>query len=294
MKNNILIIIVSVSVLICGCNQPMPKEYGVYAVSSGATNSIPGQRIKYNGNIMQVVTGIPCAAGPSLKNLKYVVVYKKDVYPNMIRLCQLEFRMIGTVQSVVGDSTLDLRFYTKVRDIPIELGPVDSIPGMYKVTPRDELGEGFYAIHFGGMEMSSPIEVVANPMAYDFVVGDAKQYASYDDMVRRSADLFNQTMDKYLIVLNNSHNKGDFEPIRKIYRPSGNKFTDESWEVKRKEFMAWRIKAGLIKSAQIVSRKADLDSGIYELKTNYEKVGIQEEKVNIRKIGEEFVISDMQ
>lgn len=73
-----------------------------------------------------------------------------------------------------------INLWTAARNIDFDISPIDGKKDMYKLTPKEKLTEGYYALHFGGLENISTIEASVGNTAFDFVIGNSDDYQSYE------------------------------------------------------------------------------------------------------------------
>ncbi len=73
---------------------------------------------------------------------------------------------------------------------------------MYKLTPKEKLTEGYYALHFGGLENISTIEASVGNTAFDFVIGNSDDYQSSDLVNAHPKDAIFLDMRKYMMKKN--------------------------------------------------------------------------------------------
>jgi hypothetical protein len=277
---------------LAGCTK-LPENYGVYC-SDGALQAVHPQKIKFTGNLSEAITGLTGPSGPELNRLDHVIVFEKEMDPKRIRLVRLSFQKTGTVQNIAWLQPVGVNLWVVSEGIDINISPIDGRKDMYRVTPKVQLGEGFYAIHFGGLDRISTIEAAAGNDAYDFVIGSKGKYLSYAEQTSSNDKTLRTEADRLMSKMNRLFNNGDFEEIREIYRPQGRQLSGVELNEFIKGQRIWRQAAGNIVSTEIVSSQIADQSGTFELETRYSIKGVQKEKMTIAKIDEKYVITSLE
>jgi hypothetical protein len=80
------------------------------------------------------------------------------------------------VDNVLSKSTVAVNLWAAAENMEFDVAPIDGEKDMYRLTPKSPLADGFYALHFGGMENQSTLEASMGSVAYDFVVGNIDDY----------------------------------------------------------------------------------------------------------------------
>lgn len=273
-----------------GCSQNLPEKYGIYAYMDDGRIELSGQKILFTGNLLQSITGLKGASGSGHKAVKYFIIYQKDFNPNSIRLSKLEFKKGGNVSNIIGNTYVDVNLWTEVKKIDLEYSPVEGRKDMYRLTPRENLLEGFYALHFGGLENISTIEASMGNMAFDFVIGNSNDYQSYEVIKKRNDEKITAEAENLLNLINNYFNSRDYVKMREIYKPNGRILDDSEWNEFIKGLNTWHNEAGKAIKSNIIESDILEEEGSFKIETRYEKKGLQIEKLVIKNIGGQFLI----
>lgn len=275
-----------------GCSQNLPDSYGVYAYADKGRVELSGQQIRFVGNLLQSIPGLKGASSSGHKEIKFFIFYQKDLNPKSIRLSKLGFKKGDYVSNIFGNTYVDVNLWTGIKNIDIKISPINSRKDMFKLEPKESLPEGFYALHFGGLENTSTIEASLGNTAFDFVIGNSDDYQSYEVIKKRNEEKITTQAETLLKLINDYFNKRDYTKMKQIYRPSGRILNDSEWNELTNGLNTWHNEAGNIIEVSIVDSTISDDEGVFKIQTRYEKKGLQNEKLVIKNIeGQFFVIA---
>ena len=281
------------SIFISGCHAHMPDSYGIYADTNHGQIPLPGQPIQAAGNFMSAYSGIKGPSGTECRNLQDFIVYKKNVDPGTLEISKMDFLRDGMVSGFLGSQQkIQVNLWVpEVQAIDVEVKPVEEHQDMYVVRPRKALEKGFYALHIGQFRGDISTEV----RVYDIVVGSASDFPSYQVRVQRDESDFRANADSLLARMNELLNRGDYQHIQDVYRPGGSILSGSDLETFATGSQTWLNGAGKIVKSEVTSVKFIDDSDARcSIMTTYEKAGVQQESVTIRRIGNQYFISDMK
>ncbi|MBI4690705.1 MAG: hypothetical protein HY754_10650 [Nitrospirae bacterium] len=278
-----------------GCEK-YPENYGiyVYANTDNGLLTLKSQKVSFVGNLFMSITGLKSASGTQCNSVKNFIVFEKDINPKSVRISKLEFKKGGYVDNPFGNTYVDVNLWTAAKHIDFDISPIEGKKDMYKLTPKEKLPEGFYAVHFGALENISTIEASIGNIAFDFVIGNSDDYQSYEIIKKRNEEKFKSEAETLLKAMNTYFNNKDYSKIKEIYRPDGRTFSDSEWQDFTKGLATWLNDAGKIKESKIVTSSVSEDSGTFEVQTVYEKKGQQNEKLVVRKIGQNYFITSLE
>jgi hypothetical protein len=276
-----------------GCSAKLPDKYGVYCYSK-SVQPVNSQKIKFSGNILETITGLAGPSGVEIDTLNYLVVFEKDLNPKQIKLVKLSFQKFGTVQNIMGPQAVETNLWVASQNIDFDVTPIDGKKDMYKITPKTRLANGFYALHFGGLDKLSAMEAANGNDAYDFVIGSKGDYLSHESQKAANSTSINSEADKLLAEMNKHFNAGNFEGMKEIYRPQGRILAGSELSEFIKGQKTWKQTAGTVIKSEIVSRNITDDSGVFEIETKYSTKGVQKEKLVISKVESKYVITSLE
>lgn len=282
-----------ISALIAGCHTHMPDSYGIYADTNHGQISLPGQPILGVGNFMSAYFGLRGPSGPECHNFQDFIVYKKDVDPGALELSKLDFLRDGAVSGFLGSQQkIQVNLWVpETQPIEVDVKPVEDHRDMYIVKPRKPLDQGFYVLHVGPFRGDISTEV----RVYDIVVGSASDYPSYETRVKRDEGDFRANADSLLAKMNQLLNAGDYQHIQDVYRPGGNILSGSDLQSFAAGSQTWLNDSGKIVKSEVTSVKLlNTDEARCSVVTTYEKAGAQQESMTIRRIGNQFFISEMK
>lgn len=211
-----LFLISTLLFLAVGCSDKVPESYGVYLKSkSGDLNRLSSQQVLVVGNLFQSISGLNGFRGFQANDIKYFIVYEKDSNPKNIKLAKLEFKESIVTQNMFGGNTnFKINMWIPSKSIDFDISPNESKKDMYKLTPKESISNGFYALHFGGLGSGSTLDAVSGNVAYDFVVGEKDKFLSKEEIIANKIDA---KYKKVLIAYMNAYNIGDVEALRNIW-----------------------------------------------------------------------------
>ena len=282
------------SLFLLSCSQNLPESYGVYAYTDKGRITLSGQKIFFRGNLMQSITGLQGASGIECKSIKYLIVYEKDINPKMVRLTKLAFKRRGYVQNLFGNDSVEVNLWVQANNVNFDVAPVEGEKDMYKLIPKEKLPEGLYALHFGGLENIPTLEASIGNIAYDFVIGNATDYPSYEIIKKNNEEKIKTEAENILKTMNNYFNNKDYIKMREIYRPDGRVFSDSEWQEFTKGLSTWLNESGEIKESKIINSNISENAGVFEVQTTYAKKGQQKEKFVVTTIEGKYFITSLE
>lgn len=279
----------------CGkLTEKLPENYGIYANTDKGLTALSGQKVHVKGNLLEAISGLKGASGAECASLSNFIVFEKDINPKHIRLSSLEFKESGSVQNLFGRDSVEVNLWTRARNIDFDVSPIEGKKDMYRITPKEKLNEGFYALHFGGLENMSMLEASLGNNVYDIVIGNKSRYLSKEEMKRNDDERLKAEAGKLLQAMNGFFNNKEYGKIKDIYRPDGRVMINEEWQEFAKGFATWLGEAGAIKESSILSTEVNGEEGIFSVQTIYEKKGAQTERLIVRKMGEGYFITSLE
>lgn len=277
---------------VMSCGQNLPESYGIYAYTDKGRIPLNGQKVLFVGNIFQSITGLKGASGPGYNSVKHFIAFEKDINPKSIRLAKLEFRKGGAVSNPFGSTHVTVNLWVAVKSIGMDIAPIEGKKDMYKLTPKENLAQGFYALHFGGLGNVATLEAAFGNIAFDFVVGDSSNYQSYEVLQKRNEEKVRSEAERLLTTMNNYFNSRDYVKMKQIYRPNGKVLSESEWQDFIKGLGTWLDNAGKIVNSRIASSNIADNEGVFQLETTYERKGQQSERLLVRMIdGKYYIIS---
>jgi hypothetical protein len=279
-------------VVLSGCGPSLPDSYGIYANTDRGRLRLEGQRIAVTGNLFRQIPGLKGPSGVECGSLKSFTVYWKDVVPDRIQLSRLEVEKDALVPEILGASRVAVNLWVPKVRVEIDIQPVERHPDMYIIVPREPLTKGFYALHIGAFGSEIPL---MGGQVYDIVVGAAKDFPSYEAVIRDREQSIRSTAADLLSRMNQMFNSRDYAQLGEVYRASGQILTGVELEEYIKGTHTWFDTAGKVVRSQItqVTVSEDGSTAHCSVKTIYEKAGEQTESVELMKIGDRFFISAM-
>jgi hypothetical protein len=279
---------------VLGCGKKLPDAYGMYADTNKGQLRLDGQGVLAAGNMMSYFAGVKGPSGAECDSLDDLIVYEKDVDPKSIRLVKLQFLKEGNVSAFIGFGATRIRVNLWVPDkdlIDVDVKPVETKRDMYILSPRTHLVKGFYALYIGqfGGGLGSQSRV------YDFVVGSVSDYPSYASSLANIQDEVKKIAPVLLDKINHMLNQGEYGNLADVYRPEGKILSGSEFEKFKEGNNTWLASAGSAMKSEVISVKPiDEDSAHCTVKTTYEKAGAQEESVVIRKIGNQYYLTELK
>ena len=148
--NNFRFYIIVAFVFTCiSCQQKLPENYGLYAENAGKFHTLNPQKTISRGTIVESVKGIKGTSGFYVESINSILVYKERVNSELIGIAKLEFVGSKSFSGIMGNTNENVNLWINIQNLPIDISPVKNREGMYRVTFKNELQNGFYAVHFG-------------------------------------------------------------------------------------------------------------------------------------------------
>lgn len=291
-KTKYLLFIIIISLL--SCSQNLPETYGIYAYTDKGRVALSGQKIYFAGNLMQSFTGLKGASGSGYSSIKYFIIFDKEINPKSIRLSKLAYKKGGNVQGIWGDTYVDVNLWSATKHIDIDIAPIDGKKDMYKLIPKEKLMEGFYALHFGGLENISTIEASVGNTAFDFVIGKNDDYLSQEVLKKRSEEKIKSEAENLLTNMNLYFNNRNYAMMKEIYRPDGRVLSDIEWHDFTKGLSAWLNNAGKITDSKIVNYNITDKESSFQIQTTYERKGQQTERLVVKNINGKYYVTSLE
>lgn len=298
MKTIKYILILSIFLTLNSCQQKMPENYGIYVEENSKFYLLNSQNTYDRGTMVQSLKGIKGTSGFFIKSINSIIVYEHGINPDFIKLSKLEFINQKSFRGIMGMAYENVNLWVANEEIPINIAPVKNKTDMYRVTFNNPLESGFYAIHFGSLNLdSSPFET---KQAYDFVIGsDIEPYKSVEERkaIKAKLDATNDSIisieaGKLLSKINQLYNAKSFNDIRLIQKKEdGSNFNDTEWSDYIQGLDNWFSISGKIKSSKLIRQQITGDIGNFIIQTEYEKTGLIEERFKIIKINSDFYIT---
>jgi hypothetical protein len=289
-KKLLFLLLLPTLLAVSACSEKLPENFGIYANSDKGQIRLEGQKAQFSGNLLESISGVKGPSGAAFNSVKDLIVFEKDLDPKIVKLSNLKFLSKGEVKNLFGTDTVDINLWTISGDIPVDISPVSKKKDMYKITPKTKLGKGFYAIHFGSLESRNTLDNVQGNRVFDFVIGDVKDYPSFEESQRANREAFMTQANSILKTINDCFNGGSFEKMRSVYQPDGEKLDDAKWKEFCSGQLLWKKQSGNILKSVIVSSDVGDDTGTFDIETTYEKKGIVKERIAIKRKDNSFVI----
>ena len=275
-----------------GCSKPLPDAYGIYADTNGGQTLLAAQNVRVAGTMLNPIPGLVGPSGFECSSLEDFVVYKKDVSPDAVHLVRLNFVSDVQIHGIFGSNQSRINLWLPKDRIEVDVKPVEEKRDMYIVAPREPLDNGFYALYIG----SFGGEMVMGGQVFDVVVGSAADYPSYAAAAKSRETQLRSDASALLTKMNDLLDKKDYSHLEDVYRPEGSKLSGTSLQTFIDGNQTWISSTGRILSSEIVSvfPSDDGQSARCSVKTTYEKAGVQEESLTIRKIGDQYFITELK
>ncbi len=275
-----------------GCSKTLPDAYGIYADTNHGQTLILGQTVRVAGNMLSPIPGLTGPSGFECGSLKDFVVYKKGVNPDAVGLVRLNFVRETQISGIFGSNELKINLWLPKNQIDIEVKPIEEKQDMYLVIPQKPLDEGFYGLYIGSFGGDMGI----GGIVYDVVIGSAADYPSYATAAKSIEAQFKDNASALLIRMNELIDKKDYAHLEEVYRPGGNSLSGTALQEYVDGNQTWIGSAGKIINSEIVSVSPSDDgqSARCLVKTTYEKVGVQDETLTIRKIEDRYFLTEVK
>jgi hypothetical protein len=294
MKRSRILLVTLIVTLIVGCSQKLPENYGIYAYTNKGREALSGQKILFAGNLLQSITGLKGAASKGFDSISHFIIFEKDINPKSIGITQLVFKKGGYVQNIIGTTYVDVNLWVASKNIDFDIAPIEGKKDMYKLTPKEKLSSGFYALHFGGLANLSTIEASLGNTAFDFVIGNSNDYQGYEVLKKRNDDKIKAEAEQLLKSMNSYFNDKDYIKMKEIYRPNGRVLSESEWQEFTKGLNTWFHAAGKIVDSKINTENIIDNEGMFQIQTIYEKKGQQTERFVVRKIDGKYYITSLE
>lgn len=279
---------------VASCSQNLPENYGIYAYTDKGKITLSGQKIHFTGNLLQSITGLKGASGVKCNSIKNFIVFEQDINPKSIKISKLEFKKGGYVQNIFNKTYVDVNLWTVAKNINFDVAPISGKKDMYRLTTKENLSEGFYALHFGGLEATEIIEAVSGNIAYDIVIGKIEDYQSYEVIKKHNEEKLKAEAENLLKNMNNYFNNKDYIKMKEVYRPDNKILSDSEWQEFTNGLATWLNSAGKVIESNIVSSNISDNEGIFQIQTIYEKKGQQNEKIVVRNLEGKYFITSLE
>jgi hypothetical protein len=266
-----------------GCGKSFPDAYGVYADTDHGRMALAGQEVRVAGNVMHSFPGLIGPSGMECKSLNEFIVYKKGIDPDSIRLTRLQFVHQLMVRQILGLDWMKVNLWMSNQRVDLDIKAVEERRDIYIVVPRKKLDRGFYELHMG--------EFGAGP-AYDLVVGSAADFPSYEAAISAWEAEFRKKSSALLLRLNLMLNQNDYTNLQDVYRPDGKILNNTELQEFENGSREWLDHSGRIVKSDIlgITVSENGQSAQLDVTTTYEKAGLQQESVTIKKIGNEYFV----
>lgn len=295
MKYNLKIIFyVFTLCLLSSCSQNFPENYGIYAYTDKGRDVLIEHQTFFSGNLIQTFAGLKGFTGVGYKFLTHFIVFEKNIDPKTICISQLGFKKKSYVQNIIGNTCVDVNLWIPEKNIDFDIAPVDGKIDMYKLTPKEKLTDGFYALHLGRLGRISAIEASAGNLAFDFVIGNNCNYQSFEVIQKTNEEKIKAEAEGLLKKMNNYFNSREYIKMREIYKPDGMSLSDVEWQSFTDGMRTWINSAGIILTSTIISASISENEGIFQIQTVYEKKGQQIEKLVVKKLKEKYCITSLE
>lgn len=286
-------VVFALSLFLVSCGPSLPKNYGVYAVGNQGLVQLSGQRITLRGSMVNAVGGIDGPSGPQCRKLDSFIVFKQDLKADSIKVARVEFQSQMTVRDIFAARAVDINLWVPSKIIDTGIKPVEGHADMFYVTPSQPLGNGLYVVYFNSFgSIGDPSENIA----YDVVIGDAKDYPSYAARISQEQHEMSAKAAALLASMNRVFNQEDFPALKDIYRPNGIALSGDELRAFTDGMRTWKETSGKVESSKIVSEKFldNGDLGVFGLETTYEKSGVQHEELQVRRFNNDFFVISLK
>ena len=243
--------------------------------------------------MLNAVGGIDGPSGPQCRKLDSFIVFKQDLKADSIKVARVEFQSQMTVRDIFAARAVDINLWVPSKIIDTGIKPVEGHADMFYVTPSQPLGNGLYVVYFNSFgSIGDPSENIA----YDVVIGDAKDYPSYAARISQEQHEMSAKAAALLAAMNRVFNQEDFPALKDIYRPNGIALSGDELRAFTDGMRTWKETSGKVESSKIVSEKFldNGDLGVFGLETTYEKSGVQHEELQVRRFNNDFFVISLK
>lgn len=290
MKVPFLLLFLLMLVALNGCSSSLPESYGIYANTDRGRLRLGSNQVAIRGILFSQIPGLNKPSGIECGSLTSFVVYLKNILPTSIRVSKLEFQGRESASGSPGGSHEPVNLWVPTQPIEIDIKPVEGHADMYIVAPRSPVSKGFYALYIGAFGGDIPFEAGE---VYDIVVGNVKDFPSYEEVVRSREQSIRSTASELMNRMNQLFNTRDYTRLAEIYRPSGQILAGAELQEYIKGTEIWFNTAGKVLHSEVtqVAISEDGFTAHCSVKTTYEKVGEQSESVLLTRIGDNVFIT---
>ena len=286
-------VVFTLSLFLMSCGPSLPKNYGVYAVGNQGLVQLTGQQVTLRGSILNAIGGIEGPSGPQCKKLDSFIVFKQDMKADSIKVTRVEFQGQIQVRDIFAARAVDINLWVPSKIIDTAIKPVAGHTDMFYVMPSQPLSNGLYVLYFDSFgSIGNPSENIA----YDVVIGDAKDYPSYATRISQEQHEMSAKAGALLASMNQVFNQEDFPALKDIYRPNGIALSGDELRAFTDGMRTWKETSGKVELSKIVSEKFldNGDLGVFELETTYEKSGVQQEELQVRRFNNGFFVISLK
>lgn len=284
-------LIIAALVSMLGCGKTLPDSYGVYADTNHGQILLPGQGARVAGNMLRPLPGLNGPSGSECSSLKDFIVYEKDVRPDSLGLVKLDFVKETDVPGILGVTRTRINLWLPKDRVDFDVKPIEQRRDMYVIVPRTPLDKGFYALYIG----SFGGDFGMGGRVYDLVVGAASDFPSAATALTTREDEIKKNAGSLLTKMNQLLDAGDYQHLQDVYRPEGTVLSGAALQDFIKGNQTWLSNAGrIVKSEIIAVSPLDDNNARCSVKTTYEKAGVQEESVSVRKIGNQYFLTEIK
>lgn len=273
-----------------GCSRSYPDAYGIYADTDRGQLSLHARRMQIAGNMMSMdyFAGMNAPEGPECSSAKDFIVYKRDIDLSSLRLVKMAFVTEGRLRATTVRVNL---WVPDFNAIEFDVKPVEEHRDMYVVVAKKPLDRGFYGLCVGRCDGN----MGAESNLYDLVIGRSSDFPSYAMAAKNRDAEVRENAAALLTKLNDILNHGDYQHLQDVYRPDGSILAGPDLQSFASGSQTWLTNAGQILKSDItaVSLIDDQDAHCV-VKTTYQKMGVQEESITVRKIGNRYFVIAMK
>jgi len=280
-------VILSTLLLNLGCSRSLPETYGIYADTNHGRILLQSHGVQRVGNIFSYFSGLNGPQGPECNSIKDFIVYEKDISPSSLKLVKLTFLKEGQLSGFGATTRVRVNLWVPGNDnFEFDVKPVEEHRDMYIMVPRSPLDRGFYALSIG--------RFVDNNV-YDFVVGRASDFPSYAVAVKNRDNEVRESATTLLAKFNEILNRGNYQHLDDVYRPGGNILSGAELQEFTTGNQTWLNNAGQILKSEVASvSPIDENNARCTVRTTYQKIGVQEESITVRKIGDRYFVTEIK
>ena len=203
----------------------------------------------------------------------------------------MQFVKDADVPAILGITRTRINLWLPKDRIDFDVKPVEERRDMYIVVPRTPLDKGFYALYIG----SFGGDFGMGGRVYDLAVGSASDFPSYAQAAATREDEIKNNAGELLAKMNQILDRRDYQHLEDVYRPDGKILSGAELQEFANGNQTWLGNAGKILKSEIISvSPIDDNNARCSVKTTYEKAGAQEESVTVRKIGDQYFLTEIK